>query len=48
VGDRLENDHREVYNGSFDHVSRIDLKEGELPVEFDGNVIVDGLRRAVR
>ena len=45
-GDKVmqtENDYdREVYNGDLGVVSRIDVEEGELTVEFDGRDVIYG------
>jgi exodeoxyribonuclease V alpha subunit len=40
---RIENDYdKEVYNGDLGVVSRIDVEEGELVVDFDGREITYG------
>src|SRR6201987_3889121 len=47
LGDKvmqIENDYdKEVYNGDLGIVSRIDLEEGELAVDFDGREVVYGV-----
>jgi hypothetical protein len=41
---QIENDYdNEVYNGDLGIVSRIDLGEGELAVDFEGREVVDGV-----
>jgi ATP-dependent exoDNAse (exonuclease V) alpha subunit len=40
---QVENDYdKEVYNGDLGVVSRIDMEEGELVVDFDGHEITYG------
>ena len=40
---RVENDYdREVYNGDLGVVSRSDMHEGELTVDFDGRAVIYG------
>src|SRR5271166_2434936 len=40
---QIENDYdREVYNGDLGVVSRVDMEEGELAVDFDGREVVYG------
>ena len=41
---QIENDYdKEVYNGDLGIVSRIDLEEGELAVDFEGREVVYGV-----
>jgi len=40
---QIENDYdKEVYNGDLGVVSRIDMEEGELAVDFDGREVIYG------
>jgi len=40
---QIENDYdREVYNGDLGIVSRIDMEEGEITVDFEGREVVYG------
>src|SRR6201987_5468655 len=40
---QLENDYdKEVYNGDLGVVSRVDMEEGELSVDFDGREVIYG------
>ena len=42
---QIENDYdKEVYNGDLGVVSRIDMEESELAVDFDGREVIYGLQ----
>jgi exodeoxyribonuclease V alpha subunit len=42
---QIENDYdKEVYNGDLGVVSRIDMEESEIAVDFDGREVIYGLR----
>jgi exodeoxyribonuclease V alpha subunit len=45
---QVENDYdRDVYNGDLGVVSRIDMEEGELVVDFDGRKVSYGFDELV-